>query len=142
MAKKTMSLDEARRRVKNMYGNSLKPFGDVPEDARLTDTVWLDYGRYSADHLEAIAVVMRADGAARTAEAAATATGCGCYDCSDINRRVSVEITCRKCGNKRCPHATDHEYACTNSNEFGQPGSRFQPNININVSDSEPAPGE
>lgn len=32
-------------------------------------------------------------------------------------------ILCRKCGCKRCPHATDHRHACTRSNEPGQPGS-------------------
>jgi hypothetical protein len=34
-------------------------------------------------------------------------------------------IVCTLCGNKRCPKATDHELACTNSNEPGQPGSRY-----------------
>lgn len=34
-------------------------------------------------------------------------------------------ILCSICGNKRCPHATDHRHACTNSNEYGQPGSVF-----------------
>jgi hypothetical protein len=32
-------------------------------------------------------------------------------------------IVCPLCGNKRCPHASDHRNACTNSNESGQPGS-------------------
>jgi redox-regulated HSP33 family molecular chaperone len=35
-------------------------------------------------------------------------------------------ILCEFCGNKRCPHATDHRHACTNSNKPGQPGSIFQ----------------
>ena len=35
-------------------------------------------------------------------------------------------IVCPKCGNKRCPHATDHSYECTNSNEPGQKGSVYQ----------------
>ena len=34
-------------------------------------------------------------------------------------------ILCEICGNKRCPHATDHRHACTDSNEPGQPGSIF-----------------
>jgi hypothetical protein len=34
-------------------------------------------------------------------------------------------ITCKLCGNKRCPHATDHRYACTNSNKPGQEGSIY-----------------
>jgi len=32
---------------------------------------------------------------------------------------------CSICGNKRCPHAADHDLACTNSNEPGQPGSNY-----------------
>lgn len=31
-------------------------------------------------------------------------------------------ILCASCGNKRCPHASDHRNACTNSNEPGQIG--------------------
>ena len=32
---------------------------------------------------------------------------------------------CSTCGNKRCPHATDHSLACTNSNEAGQSESSY-----------------
>lgn len=35
-------------------------------------------------------------------------------------------VLCETCGNKRCPHATDHELACTNSNEPGQVGSAWE----------------
>jgi hypothetical protein len=34
-------------------------------------------------------------------------------------------ILCPKCGNKRCPKASDHRLSCTNSNEPGQPGSVY-----------------
>jgi hypothetical protein len=34
-------------------------------------------------------------------------------------------IVCGICGNKRCPHATDHRNACTNSNDAGQYGSVY-----------------
>lgn len=34
-------------------------------------------------------------------------------------------ILCEHCGNKRCPHASDHRLACTGSNESGQPGSVY-----------------
>jgi hypothetical protein len=37
----------------------------------------------------------------------------------------SQMIVCRTCGNKRCPRATNSENPCTNSNEPGQPGSRY-----------------
>lgn len=33
---------------------------------------------------------------------------------------------CPTCGNKRCPHATDHRLACTASNAPNQPGSQYQ----------------
>ncbi len=59
---------------------------------------------------------------------------CGCYAC--IGNQPAAEgtwltigmtrmILCSECGNKRCPHATNHEYACTGSNEPGQVGSRY-----------------
>lgn len=34
-------------------------------------------------------------------------------------------VVCATCGNKRCPHATNHRNACTNSNESGQVGSVY-----------------
>ena len=34
-------------------------------------------------------------------------------------------ITCRTCGNKRCPKASDCSLECTNSNEPGQEGSVY-----------------
>lgn len=36
-----------------------------------------------------------------------------------------VMIVCDKCMNKRCPHATDESFACTNSNDPGQAGSIY-----------------
>ena len=53
---------------------------------------------------------------------------CGCYNClrdRDPAYTINHMIVCPACGNKRCPHATDHNLACTNSNEPGQPGSRY-----------------
>jgi hypothetical protein len=35
-------------------------------------------------------------------------------------------IVCGICGNKRCPHATNHRNDCTNSNEPGQKGSSWE----------------
>ena len=34
-------------------------------------------------------------------------------------------ILCEHCGNKRCPHASDHQNECTGSNEPGQAGSVY-----------------
>lgn len=43
--------------------------------------------------------------------------------------RLVRMFCCVQCGNKRCPHATDHRLACTGSNEVGQEGSRYGPTL-------------
>jgi len=67
---------------------------------------------------------------------------CGCIQC--VNARIATlppdtpfhqrfrgpgmagwRYACELCGNKRCPHHTDHTLACTNSNEPGQTGSIY-----------------
>jgi hypothetical protein len=47
-----------------------------------------------------------------------------CHKCA-TGRHVMYMILCPTCGNKRCPKASDHELACTNSNATGQPGSIY-----------------
>lgn len=51
---------------------------------------------------------------------------CHCQQCH-VDRGDSMirMFVCDICGNKRCPHATDHRLACTNSNDVGQEGSSF-----------------
>ena len=65
---------------------------------------------------------------------------CECHRCIEENgisvwfgalqRLVPLSATkmilCPKCGNKRCPHASDHRLDCTGSNEPGQPGSVYE----------------
>ena len=48
---------------------------------------------------------------------------CGCRAC---NPTAWWMVVCDSCGNKRCPHGTNHENACTNSNEPGQEGSVYK----------------
>jgi hypothetical protein len=59
---------------------------------------------------------------------------CECYRClteRDAKDAAGWPITmtrmilCPTCGCKRCPHATDHRFKCTDSNDSGQPGSRY-----------------
>lgn len=61
---------------------------------------------------------------------------CGCIKCTDARRATHHDLgnfsmppgfryACELCGNKRCPHHSDHTLACTGSNEPGQPGSVF-----------------
>ncbi len=54
---------------------------------------------------------------------------CKCVRClTDRNDTEGLRafIVCPKCGNKRCPHSDWHNNACTNSNEPGQKGSRYE----------------
>ena len=60
---------------------------------------------------------------------------CMCMACSKERRRdmpmaeaimQPIRYACEICGNKRCPHHTDHRLACTNSNEPGQKGSAWE----------------
>ena len=64
---------------------------------------------------------------------------CWCHKCNDRSVALMLDgtlaplgnlrirmIVCPICGNKRCPHASDHELACTNSNEPGQKGSVYE----------------
>ncbi len=55
------------------------------------------------------------------------ANKCGCRRCIPKEQLMEypMMIVCNICGNKRCPHATDHELQCTNSNEPGQKGSYY-----------------
>lgn len=48
-----------------------------------------------------------------------------CHDAAVAQGRAPAPrmILCPTCGNKRCPKASDHDLACTGSNEPGQPGS-------------------
>ena len=56
---------------------------------------------------------------------------CGCHKCNEgvaingIPFASTRMILCPTCGNKRCPHASDHRLACTDSNEPGQAGSVY-----------------
>lgn len=60
---------------------------------------------------------------------------CQCERCFQVRRDAkrgteplffdSRMILCAICGNKRCPHATYHDNACTDSNEPGQAGSSY-----------------
>jgi Zn finger protein HypA/HybF involved in hydrogenase expression len=51
---------------------------------------------------------------------------CWCATCDpNIGFRTRM-VLCPNCGNKRCPHATNHELACSGSNEPGQKGSSYE----------------
>lgn len=76
---------------------------------------------------------------------------CGCRAClteldktsphhTGLPRNSMTFVVCATCGNKRCPKASDHRHACTNSNEPGQAGSVYgDPNA---AAPPAPAAGE
>lgn len=45
-----------------------------------------------------------------------------CWKCTPD---YQLMLLCPTCGNKRCPHASDHDLACTGSNAAGQTGSIY-----------------
>lgn len=65
-----------------------------------------------------------------TRKAMQAAAQCGCLTCleaadphfADFPTRM---VLCATCGNKRCPHATDHANPCSGSNRVGQVGSAY-----------------
>lgn len=50
---------------------------------------------------------------------------CWCRTCRPVTMNDMRFVVCPDCGNKRCPHANDHNNACTGSNEPGQVGSAY-----------------
>lgn len=50
---------------------------------------------------------------------------CWCQTCRPITLSDMRMALCPDCGNKRCPRATNHIFACTGSNEPGQHGSAY-----------------
>ena len=61
---------------------------------------------------------------------------CGCIRCQGERWKPEhaasffmppgFRYACEICGNKRCPHHSDHNLVCTNSNEPGQKGSVYE----------------
>lgn len=43
----------------------------------------------------------------------------------DAMRYATMMILCPICGNKRCPHASDHRMECAGGNDPGQNGSIY-----------------
>jgi DNA-directed RNA polymerase subunit RPC12/RpoP len=59
-------------------------------------------------------------------EPSTPAAECWCEKCRPNTIGYMRMIVCPECGNKRCPKATNHENACTGSNEVGQKGSSWE----------------
>lgn len=94
---------------------------------------------FGADPMDVFAINVR-----HAADLPGTSAVCQCRQCLRDRKEESppgsgwpVEMTrmicCETCGNKRCPHATDHRHPCTGSNNPGQPGSAYSTKEKANV---------
>lgn len=59
-------------------------------------------------------------------QATEPAQRCWCETCRPVALGDMRMVVCPECGNKRCPKATHHDNACTNSNDIGQKGSSWE----------------
>ena len=93
------------------------------------DTNWKGICAKLLDHirqLECVATMNNVESPSRQVETLVSPQPhCECQKCNPDLYGMKMFI-CPRCGNKRCPHATDHELACTNSNEIGQKGSEYE----------------
>ena len=99
---------------------------DSEDDKKITDCICLhnyDYDGYVTEQkvkllIEALTNDLWFKGQNRSL--------CGCLKCSpNVFPNIRFNV-CSICGNKRCPHASDHNYECTNSNDVGQTGSVYK----------------
>ncbi len=88
-------------------------------------------GQYLTDDASREAAIADAVAAERAAIVPALplrSPECWCETCDEAanagcRSRLSL---CPTCGNKRCPRATHHDHACTDSNDPGQEGSSWE----------------
>ena len=64
---------------------------------------------------------------------------CYCRKCEAARWLNTNMIVCEHCGNKRCPHAEDHDLLCMGSNAPNQPKVLRHPRVPLTVSQSDPA---
>lgn len=77
---------------------------------------------------------------AEPAQSPPTPEKCWCHRCNPFDpKAISFSsqrmVVCPDCGNKRCPHAEDHDFECTRSNATGQVGVK-----SVKVDGDPPAP--
>lgn len=85
----------------------------------------VEQSKYGGPELQALIL------AELTAPVARKQQGCGCHACRPITFGDMRMVLCPTCGNKRCPHANNHQNDCTGSNQPGQAGSAYAAAHNI-----------
>ena len=66
---------------------------------------------------------------------------CQCAKCRPATFAIlsgTPMIACEHCGNKRCPHAEDHDLLCMGSNAPNQPKALHHPRAPLTLSQSDP----
>jgi hypothetical protein len=125
------------------YGERYMAAGSLVNDAirhARAALAAIDAAGFAVVPKEQAGVVLQATGTGPDFLAVAPSL-CGCIKCTEARRQDAAVIremrargslmvpgwryACETCGNKRCPHHSDHTLACTGSNEPGQPGSVF-----------------
>ena len=92
-------------------------------DFQIFDPSRNDVGDYT-DRVVRVAWIAYQQGHAAAKAATAETSSCHCATCLPIGQKMRM-VVCGICGNKRCPHATNHIFVCTGSNEPGQLGSSY-----------------
>lgn len=116
-----------------LVGQLIAVRDDAPDSAAFSFTAGTLYVVLIVAAFDVVtATVSRAHRAWRRRRPPLPPAPCGCVRCTDARLAASPVweprrmIVCAVCGNKRCPHASDHRLSCTGSNEPGQPGSVYR----------------
>lgn len=102
--------------------------GEAEKEAILRWRAWLET-QYDAlpDGVDCVETI---DSAILASKAESVKGDCACEACKPQATAFTPEnmrmIVCAICGNKRCPHATNHKNPCSGSNEPGQKGSSWE----------------
>lgn len=116
------AMSKTARQAERVTGH---PPGMLQDDSREL-TAWLAGRPDAMRNVRDAAATIRAERVS-AADELNSPEGCGnCHTCAPNRIGGPMRmIVCPECGNKRCPHATDHRNACTGSNEPGQTGSAY-----------------
>jgi hypothetical protein len=123
--KESVSLDEKRKRLRQEFIELVlraivRSVGTSASDP-VTPSEYVIAGYIAALAANGTAPSPTAREPAQALPQGGEAADCQCASCSPNKLGGPMRmILCPRCGNKRCPHAADHQNTCTNSNEPGQ----------------------
>lgn len=110
----TLVIEDIRKRQQV----GIAKYGTTVAQNPLTHAQWLQHAYEEALDM---AIYLK-----RAMQASGSSPTCWCETCRPVTLGDMRMVVCPECGNKRCPKATHHDNACTNSNEIGQKGSSWE----------------